>query len=402
MSSRAQTLFLSTALRAHELPGGGFGGLTRKFVEGVRATARLWGGPLVVLVARAQRPSTWGNLDELELRPAELEFGLEWQPEDEAQLAERIRGAAVSLGAFGRLGARLARLRALAQVPMVEVTEYSLRTRVQIVCAETRNPLLRARRAWWNAWHERELRAMVRTLEGVQCNGLPTYEAYRQLNPRALLFFDTRAREALYPSEPLVRERVARLESGAPLRLAFSGRLAPMKGALELVPLALELRAARVPFELDVYGAGPLEAELRAQSERHGLGAQLRLHGALDYETQLVPRIASSVDLFVCCHVQGDPSCTYLETMACGVPIAGYDNQAFAGLVRASGVGWTSPLGRPRALAQLVARLERERARLAAASLTSLEFARAHSFERTMHARVEHLRACAETARARR
>lgn len=391
----SDTLFLSTALRAHELPGGGFGGLTRKFVEGVRETARLWGGPLVVLVARAERPSSWGNLDELELRPAELDFGLEWQAEDDAVLAERIRGGAVCLGAFGRLGARLARLRELARVPMVEVTEYSLRTRVQIVCAETKNPLLRARRAWWNAWHERELRAMVRALEGVQCNGLPTYEAYRELNPRALLFYDTRAREALYPSEQDVRARVRELERGAPLRLAFSGRLAAMKGALELVPLALELRAARVPFELDVYGAGPLEAELRAQSERHRLGAQLRLHGALDYESELAPRIARSADLFVCCHPQGDPSCTYLETMACGVPIAGYDNQAFAGLVRASGLGWTSPLGKPRELARLVARLERERARLGAAALASLAFAREHSFERTMRARVEHLRACA-------
>jgi len=396
VSSRADTLFLSTALRAHELPNGAFGGLTRKFIEGVRETARLWGGPLVVLVARAERPSSWGNLDELELRPAELDFGLEWQPEDDAVLAERIRGGAVCLGAFGRLGARLARLRELARVPMVEVTEYSLRTRVQIVCAETRNPVLRARRAWWNAWHERELRAMVRTLEGVQCNGLPTYEAYRALNPRALLFFDTRARESLYPSEHAVRARVRELEAGAPLRLAFSGRLAAMKGALELVPLALELRALRVPFELDVYGAGPLEAELRAQSERHALGAQLRLNGALDYESELAPRIARSVDLFVCCHPQGDPSCTYLETMACGVPIAGYDNQAFAGLVRASGLGWASPLGEPRALARLVARLERERAQLASAALASLEFARAHSFERTMRARVEHLRTCAQ------
>ena len=116
--------------------------------------------------------------------------------------------------------------------------------------------------------------------------------------------------------------------------------------------------------------------------------------GRLDFEKELLPFILwqSDVDVFVCCHRQGDPSCTYLETMSCGVPIVGYANEAFAGFVARSGAGWTSPLNRPRALAAKIAQLAAHPEDIREHAFRSLAFAREHTFEETFAARIAHLR----------
>ena len=69
--------------------------------------------------------------------------------------------------------------------------------------------------------------------------------------------------------------------------------------------------------------------------------------------------------------------------MSCGVPIAGYDNEAFVGVVKHSGAGWLSPIGDLAALAKLVAELHRDRRRLAEAATHAREFALGHTFEAT-------------------
>src|SRR6185437_9992877 len=110
------------------------------------------------------------------------------------------------------------------------------------------------------------------------------------------------------------------------------------------------------------------------------------LKGNMDFRTELVPFVTDQVDLFVCCHRQGDPSCTYLETMSCGVPIAGYDNEAFRGVAAHSDSGWLSPLNRPDLLAARIAGIARNPAELAVHSQRALGFARRHTFERTFAA----------------
>jgi glycosyltransferase involved in cell wall biosynthesis len=110
--------------------------------------------------------------------------------------------------------------------------------------------------------------------------------------------------------------------------------------------------------------------------------------GTLDFEKELIPFVKQNADLFICCHRQGDPSCTYLETMACGVPIVGYDNEAMAGLARERGLGWTTPMDRPVELAESIARLHRDREALRGMALKSLTFAQQHSVESTFRART--------------
>lgn len=366
--------------------------LTRKFVDGAAAYAARWPGPLVVLFARAPAPTA--NLDNHDYRLADLPFEIRWRPESPADLARVVRDAALIAPALYFRDLQWPALARAAGVPVVYTSEYSLRTRLQIVRAETANPLLRARRSLWNRRLERRYLAAVRDAAGIQCNGTPTFDAYRNASPRPLLFFDTRVTRDMLLTPDRLDARLAHLRTGAPLRLAFSGRLAPMKGADHLPRLAAALARRGVDFTLDICGSGPLEAAMRAAVERDGLSPRVRFRGVLDFASQLVPFIASAVDLFVCCHRQGDPSCTYLETMSCGVPIVGYDNEAFVGVQRASRSGWTTPMDDPDALADSIARLASRRDEIAEHARLALEFATQHTFERTMDARVAHLLEC--------
>jgi glycosyltransferase involved in cell wall biosynthesis len=65
--------------------------------------------------------------------------------------------------------------------------------------------------------------------------------------------------ENILIAEGELAERAAAVKQGGPLRLLFSGRLVPMKGADHLVRVAVELRRLGVPFEMTVCGGGVLD-----------------------------------------------------------------------------------------------------------------------------------------------
>jgi glycosyltransferase involved in cell wall biosynthesis len=233
----------------------------------------------------------------------------------------------------------------------------------------------------------------------LQCNGTPTYRAYRSLSPSPLLFFDTRLRASAVIARDELEARLARLMAGGPLRLAFSGRLIAMKGADHLIEVARELRSLGVDYRLTIWGDGDLVPEMESRISRYGLRDRVELAGVRDFERELVGLMRRGVDLFVCCHRQGDPSCTYLETLAAGVPIAGYANEALDGLLQCDAMGRSVNGPRPRALALLIRELDRERAAVAQQSRRAREFAAGHTFELTMGRRVDHLGSIARAPR---
>jgi glycosyltransferase involved in cell wall biosynthesis len=179
------------------------------------------------------------------------------------------------------------------------------------------------------------------------------------------------------------------------LRLLFSGRLVAMKGGDHLIRVASELQRLGTAFEMTICGGGCQEPQMKAEVARLGLGDRVKFAGVLDFKTDLTPMVKRRADLFVCCHRSGDPSCTYLETMACGVPIVGYENEAFKGLVRESGAGWATEMDRPVRLASKIAELAANRRAIVDASRQALAFARLWTFEETFKARIEHLKSCA-------
>ena len=394
MSNRRQLVVLPSLQAVVEADGRVV--VTQKFVDGMLEYAKQWDGPVTAIIEPTTERSN--NLDNVAVVPAALDFGLQVMPFRDPRLTPILADAAVVMGGTDFRQNHLAPLCKSLGTPFVVTTEYTLTTRKQIIAAETVNTVVKWRRYWWERRQEAANRRSVRLASGVQCNGLPTYLEYRELNPDTMLYFDTRTTYDMLPSQDRLERRLATLLSGAPLRLVFSGRLIGMKGADHLPAFAAELRRLGVPFTLEICGAGNLEVDIRAQLNRLDLYAQVRFRGCLDFKTQLMPLLQDEIDLFVCPHRQGDPSCTYLETLACGVPIVGYANEAWSGLLELSGCGKQVTLDDYKLLASAVARLHADREAIAKLSLKAWDFAQDHTFEATFARRIEHLYDCADIA----
>jgi glycosyltransferase involved in cell wall biosynthesis len=394
MNNNPSTLMIVPSLRARSLPDGRIV-LTQKFIEGVNEFDRFWDGPVEVYLECSD--GQYDNLDELPVMPEDLPFRVHILPLREiaqAVVADRTAVVLLSLDDFRQsaLGA-ICRRHGIA---CAYISEYSLATRNKIIDVGTTNPFKRARRKLWALNDERRRRLAVADATGLQCNGTPTYDDYRKLSPNALLYFDTRVSPDQLADADDVRHRLSKSFPGGPIRLLYSGRLIPAKGAEQLVEVAKALRERNVDFQLFICGDGESKRRISDQIRNEQLSRQVILTGILEFRNELLPFTRSNIDLFVCCHPQGDPSCTYLETMSCGVPIAGYANEAFEGIVRHSGCGWVVPVNQPGALADKIAEVSRAPESLLTMSLGSLEFARNHTFDQTFSRRVDHLRTLKE------
>ena len=227
--------------------------------------------------------------------------------------------------------------------------------------------------------------------DGIQCNGSPTFNAYRKINKNALLYFDSRVQDDMLIKHDELAKRTQVCLTKTKLRILFSGRLLKMKGADHLILTAIQLRKLDVDFILYICGDGALFSSMQEMIEKHNLKDYVIMKGVLKFKEELLPFVKNEIDLFVCCHVQGDPSCTYLETLSCGVPIVGYANEAFAGVIEASGTGWATKMKRPDLLAIKIAQLESNRELLVKESQKSLAFASLHTFEKTFQKRILHI-----------
>jgi colanic acid/amylovoran biosynthesis glycosyltransferase len=138
------------------------------------------------------------------------------------------------------------------------------------------------------------------------------------------------------------------------------------------------------------YGQG---SQMVAMS-RLAAESPIKVHPAIPYP-ELV-KISRTFDAFVCCHIQNDPSCTYLESMGAGLPIVGYDNRMWKGVLNASNAGYASPMHRPGRVADGIAALS-DPAQLRNLSGKALAFAKSHTFEREYQKRVDAINSAVET-----
>lgn len=366
--------------------------LTQKFLDGVAEYARTWPGTVTTLVGLDTRPGV--DMDQVETNLEHSDYGLELRPKDPKELATRLERAAVVLIQLSPYEAKTAALCHQLGKPVVFISEYTPLTEVQIIDLTTPNPLRRWRRRFYTWGAERTRRRMLQShAAGLQCSGTPTYDLYSPFAPNPMLFFDNRVRATDIIKETAMEAKCAQVAAGAPLRLVFGGRITAMKGVMDLPRVATALDRLQVPYQMDIYGSGDQEGALRRKIADDGLSDRVTLHPPMDFVTGWIPLLKQQADLFVCCHPQGDPSSTYSEVMSCGVPIVGYANEAFAGIVRVSGAGWSVPMRDADGIAAEIARLHHDRGAVQEMARRGTDFSREHCFEATFGRRVRHLRA---------
>jgi colanic acid/amylovoran biosynthesis glycosyltransferase len=367
---------------------GGKARLDSKFVEGMRMHARIWGGTVHGIIWEGAESIPFGAEYDL----TDLGFTLEMLKPDQDIGTDQLKGASV-VAASADLAKALALPKMCMQMGagLVYSVEYTLRTRLDIVALDRSRSLLR--KAWSAVWHlreERRRRAAFAECDGVQFNGYPAQHAYAGMTRDGLLYLDGRMRQAMMATEAEMQDRALRLATGAPVRIVHSGRLATMKGAQDLIPVALALRDLGANFRLDIFGTGELDAEIAANVQSLGLSEIVELHAPVDFETELVPYLRSHADIFLSCHRQADPSCTYLESFGCGLPVIGYDNEMWRDMQQASGAGWVVPMGQTDKLAERLADVLRNPSDLSSHAAQALAFAKAHDFETEFTNRMRH------------
>lgn len=360
-----------------------------KFLSGLHRHAELWDGPLRLLLRVGAAPLPFSRLVTERDFPGELRL----LGPDEPIRAEHLEGADVVLASGDRHDQMdLTALSARTGARIVYAIEYTLPTRLRAAALDPdRSALRRMRSAAWVLKEERRRRRAFRAAAGLQFNGYPAHRAYGSLDPRGCIYFDGRMSHEIMATPEEMARRASRLGAGGPVRLITSGRLEPMKGAQDLLPAARAMLRAGVDFTLDIYGAGSLGVGIAAAISSGEFGGRVRLHEPVEFETALVPVMRREADIFLSCHRQGDPSCSYLEAMGCGLPVIGTANEMWGPMAAESGAGWVVRMGRPSAVAACAAQLASQRDAITAAAARALSFASAHDFAREFARRMDHL-----------
>ena len=359
-----------------------------KFVEGMGVYRDNWNGPIGCLLFEGAGSIPFGR----HYVADDLPFSLRVLPEGTAIGADHLDGYDIVFGsADSHMSLHLPDLCRREGRRCVLAIEYTFPTRLDILRLEGRSLPRKVYGGLWLLAAERRRRAAMRRADGLQANGYPAWDAYGALSDNRMLYLDNRMRGDLFATDAEMQSRAERLRAQKPLRLIYSGRLEALKGVQDLVPLAVDLRRGGLDFSLDVFGTGSLEQGLRDDISGQGLGDCVRFHGPVDFETELVPHARAHADIFLSCHRQSDPSCTYIESMGCGLAVAGYDNAMLSRLVGESDAGWCVPLGQPAKLAERLIAANGDRASIAARCSKARDFSARHDFTTEFRRRMDHI-----------
>lgn len=364
--------------------------MDEKAVAGLRLYARYWGGPVRCLMRSGDRKDiVFGRF----YKKSDLGFDVEIISDDLVFSRGSYDDAAIVLAAGdNHHDFNTAKI---CGCPVVFVIENTLSTRLRILSLEGGSLLKKTKSAIWAILTERNRRLVFSEAAGIQANGKPAFDAYRGVTSDPMLYFDTRVSEDQVATMVEIERKRGQSKNVQPLRMAFSGRLERLKGVDHLVPVLQKLADNGMSFTFDIFGSGSLRPEIEKAVRVAGLDDRVILHGPVSFNEVLLPYLKSNIDMFICCHRQSDPSCTYIETLACGVPIVGYDNAAFRGVLELGNVGESVPMNNTTALARAILAIEQDRSRLRAMAVCAIDVAFKHSFEATYLRRVRHLEALA-------
>lgn len=180
-------------------------------------------------------------------------------------------------------------------------------------------------------------------------------EAARYVDPRRVSVIA----DPFLDDETVVRARAGTpARPGHPLRILTVGRLEEQKDPLLALAVLAELHRRGHDIALEMLGAGPLEAQLRARIEQLGLGGRVTLAG---YVADPRPAYARADLLLMTSRFEGVPA-VIGEALATGLPFVTTDCSAWLSALAAGHptLGDVAAERTPAALAEtLLARRER-------------------------------------------
>lgn len=365
----------------------------RKFLDGMARFCASVGVPVTSThPLRADR----AVIDSVEVLLTELPFRLVGLPTDSrgvytsaaaVELEQVVSSSVLVTGSFNGGGLRMARRHGK---PYVMIIEYDLGTQCSVAALGAPSRM----RGWIRQikvlidYHGRQVPDM-RAANEIHCNGFPVFDAARRWNRSCLLYLDSRMGESMVIDEAALTRRLAEVGRRRP-RLIYSGRYEAIKGALDFVHTAIACRRLGLDAEFFCHGQGSQVAAMREAVLAAGMGEHVKVGDSLPYPDLVA--LSKSCDAFVACHVQADPSCSYLEAMGCGLPVLGYANRMASRICLEAQCGATSPIGSPKALAERIAEAFTSPERMASWARQARRYALNHCFEREFAKRAAAIR----------
>jgi colanic acid/amylovoran biosynthesis glycosyltransferase len=222
--------------------------------------------------------------------------------------------------------------------------------------------------------------------------GADVFAAYRDIapNPFKVLNVQVVGNDFVPPS--VLAEKIERVSAGEKMHVCYAGRATDMKGPFDWLSAIRRLAEGGIRLHATWFGDGDQLERMKDFVAEHGLGAIVSLPGNVD-RTEAIEAVRQS-HLFLFCHLSNESPRCVVEALANGTPIIGYDSLYVRDLV-ATGGGEFASLGDWEKLAEIVANLDGDRARLASlirgAAKSAESFDRDEAIERRIGLIVDNL-----------
>lgn len=365
--------------------------IDRKFLDGMRYFADQLNVPLTTIHPLLRKGEA--VMDGVSTSVADLNFKVVTiadggrSSDSQLILQNYIRKSVLVYGA----GMDCAEIARRCDVPYILVLESDLSTKIAVACNNI-NGLVRRKVRSLRVILDHFLRELpsIRNAYAVHCNGYPVFEEVAPRAVRSLLYLDSRMSSDQVISLVKLKERISTLGRRR-LRLLFSGRYEAIKGAVDAVQVAIECQKLGLDVEFHAYGKGSLSEKMKECAKAAPYPELVTIHDPISYPDLV--RKSREFDIFISCHVQSDPSCTYLETLGSGLPIVGYNNKMLKRIVEKSKAGVASRLGSPTEVARQIQALSNDCELLAEMSMNARDFSLIHVFEKEFDLRISAIKA---------
>ena len=263
------------------------------------------------------------------------------------------------IGDWAALGARLAQSRKLRYSIHTDRVEHQLLFKLA-----SEKPLLRRLKAQlvgrsMRAYH----RGIIRGCALGLWHGSDCFLAYSPWARENHLIHDIH----LKPTDVIPASELAAKQQSATrgrLRIAYAGRLDPMKAPLDWLRALGAARDLGADFEAVWLGDGPLHDDFHASLDQLGLRDHVRAPGFISERATLIAELRRA-HIFAFTHVTPESPRCLLEALVSASPIVGYQSAFAEELTAGRGGGDYVPLGDWQALGAKIAELANNLSRLA-------------------------------------
>jgi glycosyltransferase involved in cell wall biosynthesis len=196
--------------------------------------------------------------------------------------------------------------------------------------------------------------AMLRRADLGLFHGQETYDAYApHCGGHSELVHDIHIARADHIPEAALKEKL-RAAAHGPLRIAYVGRAAAMKGPDDWIDALIALDRRGVAFEATWLGDGPEHPAMLRRIAEAGLERKVSAPGFTD-DPDAVLSLLRSAHVFLFCHKTPESPRNLIEALISAAPIVGYRGAYAADLISGHGGGVLVPNGDVAALADALA-----------------------------------------------